>query len=303
MSLNDRIRAWVAAFDAALRPWTERSPLNAALYELLLFGLKQAWACLFGAAMLALMIVTRLWWPADAPIARYDALVAGALALQAGLLATGLEKPREALVIAVFHLVGTVMEVFKTAHGSWIYPEPNLLRIGGVPLFSGFMYAAIGSYIARAWRLFDMRFENYPPRWGPWLLALAAYVNFFTHHYVTDVRYGLFVLSVLMFGPAAFLFTPDRRVRRMPMLLGLVLVALFIWIAENVGTLTNSWIYPAQRSGWTMVPVAKLGAWYLLMLLSFVLVTLVHPSPQARPRPERARAGGWRGGRSIAADG
>jgi uncharacterized membrane protein YoaT (DUF817 family) len=54
------------------------------------------------------------------------------------------------VVIAIFHLVGTVMEVFKTAHGSWIYPEPSLLRIGGVPLFSGFMYACIGSYLARA---------------------------------------------------------------------------------------------------------------------------------------------------------
>jgi len=28
------------------------------------------------------------------------------------------------------------------------------------------------------------------------------------------------------------------------------------------------------------VPIGKLGAWYLLILLSFVLVTIVHP-PQA----------------------
>ncbi len=31
---------------------------------------------------------------------------------------------------------------------SWIYPEALFLRIAGVPLFSGFMYAAVGSYIA-----------------------------------------------------------------------------------------------------------------------------------------------------------
>ena len=54
-------------------------------------------------------------------------------------------------------LVGTVMEMFKTGVGSWIYPEPSFFRIGGVPLFSGFMYAAVGSYIARAWRLFDFQ--------------------------------------------------------------------------------------------------------------------------------------------------
>ena len=51
----------------------------------------------------------------------------------------------EAKVILAFHLVGTAMELFKTHMGSWEYPEPSLLRIGGVPLFSGFMYAAVGS--------------------------------------------------------------------------------------------------------------------------------------------------------------
>jgi uncharacterized membrane protein YoaT (DUF817 family) len=63
----------------------------------------------------------------------------------------------------------------------------------------------------------------------------------------------------------------------MPVLMGLILVALFIWFAENIGTFTSAWIYPSQRDGWAMVPIGKLGAWYLLILLSFVLVTLVHP--------------------------
>ena len=69
------------------------------------------------------------------------------------------------------------------------------------------------------------------------------------------------------------------------MLMGFALVALFIWIAENVGTVTRAWIYPGQQAVWRLVSIDKLGAWYLLMMLSFVLVTLVH-------RPERA------GGRS-----
>lgn len=279
MSLNARIKARVVAFDAAARPWAGRSRANAFAYEFLLFGLKQAWACLFGGAMLALLLCTHLWWPAEAPLARYDFLVLGALTLQVLLLATKLEHWDEALVIAIFHIVGTAMEIFKTAHGSWIYPEPSLLRIGGVPLFSGFMYACIGSYLARAWRLFEIRFERYPPLWGPWLLALAAYVNFFTHHYVADVRWGLYAISVVLYGRAWFQFTPDRTPRRMPMLLGFGLVALFIWFAENLGTFAHAWVYPSQRDGWHVVPITKLGAWYLLMMLSFVLVTLVH-----RPR-------------------
>ena len=90
--------------------------------------------------------------------------------------------------------------MFKTAAGSWVYPEFAVLRIGGVPLFTGFMYAAVGSYIARAWRVFDFRFTRHPPVWVVTLLAAAAYVNFFTHHFVVDVRAGLFVASCLVFG-------------------------------------------------------------------------------------------------------
>jgi len=279
MSLNEWTKGRVLAFDAAARPWAQRSRLSAWAYEFLLFGLKQAWACLFGGAMVGLLIATGFLWPAGAPIARYDFLVLAAVAIQALMLATRLERWDEAAVIAIFHVVGTAMEVFKTAHGSWIYPEPSTLRIGGVPLFSGFMYAAIGSYIARIWRLMEFRFIRYPPAWIPWALAIAAYANFFTHHYVADVRIALFALSIMAFAPTWTQFTPDRTPRRMPILLGFVLVALFIWIAENVGTFTSAWRYPSQHDGWAPVPLTKLGAWYLLMMLSFVLVSAVH-----RPR-------------------
>jgi uncharacterized membrane protein YoaT (DUF817 family) len=184
--------------------------------------------------------------------------------------------------------------VFKTAHGSWIYPEPSLLRIGGVPLFSGFMYACVGSYIARIIRLFDIRFVNYPPAWTTWLLAALAYVNFFSHHYLPDIRLGLFAVSGLIFWRCWFQFTPDAKPRRMPAILGLVLVALFIWIAENIGTLTAAWAYPNQREGWRLVSINKLGAWYLLMLLSWVLVSLVHQpeGPEAPPKNRPMAEGG-----------
>ena len=280
MSLKDGIKGRVAAMDLAVRPWAARSRLNAFTYEFLLFGLKQAWACLYGGAMVALLIASHLWWPAEAALSRYDFLVIAALGLQAVLLVTKLERWDEALVIGIFHVVGTIMEIFKTSHGSWIYPEPSVLRIGEVPLFSGFMYAAIGSYIARAMRLFDIRFTNYPPLWGPWLLAILSYANFFTHHYTIDIRWGLFVLSVVLFGGRSFQFTADLKPRSMPMLMGFFLVAIFIWFAENIGTFTATWTYPQQAGEWRPVGLAKLGSWYLLMMLSFVLVSLVH-----RPEP------------------
>ncbi|MDO8296147.1 MAG: DUF817 domain-containing protein [Caulobacter sp.] len=279
MNLNDRIKGAVIALDRRARPWAARSKWHGWAFEFLLFGLKQAWACLFGGLMLALLVGTRLLWPADAALHRYDFLVVAALAIQFSLLALRLERPEEALVILIFHVVGTVMEVFKTAHGSWVYPEPSLMRIGGVPLFSGFMYACVGSYIARAWRLFDFRFEVYPPVWTTWLLAVGAYVNFFTHHYVQDLRWPLFVLSAAILGRTWIRFTPDRTPRRMPLLVGFLLVAVFIWIAENLGTLADAWNYPAQKDGWKPVGLAKMGSWYLLMMLSFVLVSAVR-----RPR-------------------
>ena len=251
------------------------------LYEFLLFGFKQGWACLFGALMLALLLGTHLFYPKDAALARYDFLTLGAVAFQAGMLIFRLESWREAKVIALFHVVGTVMELFKTHFGSWLYPEPALLRIAGVPLFSGFMYAAVGSYIARVWRIFDFRYTHYPPRWATLALASLIYLNFFAHHWLPDVRIGLFALTGLLFWRTTVWFRPFRKHRPMPLLLGWLLVALFIWFAENVGTYAHAWNYPDQRDGWQMVSIGKLGAWYLLMIISFVLVSLVH-RPETR---------------------
>ena len=273
--------------DARARPWAVRGRLNGWAYEFLLFGLKQAWASLFGAAMLVLILTGHFLWPAHAPLARYDFLVIAAVLIQIFMLATRLERWDEAAVILIFHIVGTLMELFKTWHGSWIYPEHSFLRVGGVPLFSGFMYASIGSYIARARRLFDIRFVGYGPLWAPWILAILSYANFFTHHYGPDIRLGLFALSVVIWRRAWFVFTPDIKPRRMPILVGVLLIAFFIWIAENLGTFGGAWVYPSQRHRWEMVPIAKIGAWYLLIILSFVLTTIVH-RPQAPARDDLA---------------
>lgn len=47
--------------------------------------------------------------------------------------------------------------------------------LGNVPLFSGFMYAAVGSYIARSWRTMNLSFSHYPSRMLTVLLAVAIY--------------------------------------------------------------------------------------------------------------------------------
>ena len=62
----------------------------------------------------------------------------------------------------------------------------------------------------------------------------------------------------------------------MPLIIGFILVAFFIWIAENLGTFAAAWAYPGQEKGWSVVSLAKMGSWFLLMIISFVLVTLVN---------------------------
>lgn len=246
------------------------------VHELFWFGIKQAWACLFGGLMLALLIVTWMFWPTDAPLGRYDFVTLMAVLIQIALMASGLETRREAAVIVLFHITGTVMELFKTATGSWLYPGASVLHVGAVPLFTGFMYASVGSYIARAWRLFEFRFTRHP-RWGHTaLLAAAIYLNFFIDHYGYDFRWLLFVAVAWLFGPCQVHYRVRRRYRRMPLLLGFMLVALFIWFAENLGTFTRVWYYPSQHRVWHMVPPGKIGSWLLLMIISYVMVSALY---------------------------
>jgi len=279
---------------ARLEGWESRLALRlaghgrlaAALYEFFRFGVKQAWACLFGGLMCALLLATHWWYPPDAALARYDFLTLAALAIQAVLLTLRMETWAEARVILMFHVVGTVMELFKTSVGSWLYPEASVLRLGGVPLFTGFMYAAVGSYLARVWRLFDFRFTGHPPLGATLALSALIYANFFTHHYMTDLRWALFALIAVLFARTWVYYRIWQVHRRMPLLLGFVLVALFIWFAENIGTFAHAWRYPNQQHGWDWVSPAKLGSWFLLMIISYVMVSVVN-----RPaRPEAAVA-------------
>lgn len=272
-----------AAIRARLEAFAPRPGWRAWTYEFLLFGFKQGWACLFGGLILALLLGTHLFYPADAALARYDFLTLAALAIQLGMLAFRLETLEEARVILAFHVVGTVMELFKTAYGSWHYPEPSLLRIGEVPLFSGFMYAAVGSYLARVWRIFDFRFTAYPSPLLAGVLAIAIYVNFFAHHFLPDGRIVLFAALGVLFWRTRVWFRVWREERWMPLLVGWLLVALFIWLAENIATFSRAWLYPSQIDGWALVSPSKLGAWYLLMYISFILVAALH-KPQEKVR-------------------
>jgi uncharacterized membrane protein YoaT (DUF817 family) len=269
-----------------------RNRLNAFLWEFFLFGFKQGWACLFGGIILSLLLLTKWFWPKDFWLARYDFLFLFALSVQILFLFFRLETVREAKVILIFHIVGTVMELFKTSVGSWTYPETNFFRIGHVPLFSGFMYASVGSYIARVTRIFDMRYRRYPNVFVTIALVVLIYANFFTHHFIADLRILIFVAVAAAFGRTWVYYRPYRDFRRMPLLVGFGLVALFIWGAENIGTFTTVWVYPHQKAAWQLVRFGKYGSWFLLMIISFILVSFVSPP---RLPPEEANAADFAG--------
>ena len=278
------------ALERRLGDWA-RARLPPGLADLVMFVLKQGWACLFGGLLLAAMILTRLFWQDGWAVHRYDALFAFALLVQVAFLRFGLETWAEARVILLFHLTGTVMEWFKIAQGSWSYPDPAVLSLMGVPLFSGFMYASVGSYMARVIRIFDMRFAPYPPFWVTLALAGAIYLNFFSHHFLPDIRLALFVATVVIFARTRIIFRVTEGDRWMPLPVAALLSAVALWVAENVGTATGTWLYTGQRPG-EMVSLAKFGSWYLLLYVAFVTVTLVVRDPLSRtPLPLRPAPG------------
>lgn len=245
------------------------------LPPLLQFAIKQAWASLFGALMLLALIVTTY---IETPFNQYDILFVAAIGIQLLMLTAKLEKGHEVITIIVFHLTGLAMELFKTSPGiaSWHYPGDAFFRIGTVPLFSGFMYAAVGSYIARSWRVLSLRLTNYPSRVLAALLAIAIYINFFTHHFAPDIRLILFALTIWLYRKTFVEYRFFKKVHRMPVLVGFVLIAFFIWIAENIGTFTKVWLYPDQVDFWQPVAISKLGSWLLLMIISFIMVETMH---------------------------
>ena len=99
--------------------------------------------------------------------------------------------------------------------------------------------------------------------------------------------YWRFAAIVVLYWPAVLEARILRTRLRLPVLVSFVLVALFIWLAENVATAGQAWIYPDQADGWTPVSLAKLGSWILLMMISVVLVTWVYPPHPPEDLDER----------------
>jgi len=262
---------------------------HTAAIEFWWFGLKEARACVFAGSFFALLLLSRVV-PLGA-VPRYDAILIGALLLQAAMLWTRLETRDELAAICLFHLFGFALEVFKTnpAIGSWSYPEPGYSKLLGVPLYSGFMYAAVASYMIQAWRLFDLEVTGMPPARVAVPLALLIYVNFFTHHWLGDCRWWLAAALMFAYRRTWVRFTPHRVRCAMPLVLSIALIGFFVWIAENIATSLRAWTYPNQVHGWNPVHHGKISSWMLLVVITFTVVAaLKRRKAEAGTRPATA---------------
>ncbi|RQS62942.1 DUF817 domain-containing protein [Burkholderia sp. Bp8963] len=197
-----------------------------------------------------------------------------ALAMQAVMIWAGLESLDEIKAISLFHVIGFGLEVFKTSKGiqSWSYPDFAYTKIWGVPLFSGFMYAAVGSYVIQAWRILELRVRHHPPYWMAGAMAVMIYINFFTHRYIGDYRWYLACGLAGLYARTTVYFRPLDRRRKMPLLLAFVLIGFFLWVAENISTFFSIWRYPNQIGAWATVSAGKWSSWSLLIVMTFTIV-------------------------------
>lgn len=246
--------------------------LKSKIWEFLVFGIKEARSCVFAGSFFVLLFISN-----NIPLfglARYDFLFIAALVIQAILYFTKLETKDEVKVIFLFHIIGLALELFKTSPGvgSWSYPEDGFFKIATVPLYSGFMYAAVGSYISQAWKIMKVELVNYNHYLASLGICLLIYLNFFTNHYIYDFRWFLIAVVFIFFWKSRIYFTVTDKKRWLPLGLSFLFIAFFIWIAENISTYLGAWKYPDQIHVWTVVSTNKITSWFLLVIISFILV-------------------------------
>ncbi len=240
--------------------------------EFIVFGFKEARSCIFAGSFFALLFLSN-----HIPLfglARYDFLFIAAVLIQIILYLTKQETRDEVKVICLFHTIGLVLEIFKThpSVGSWSYPEEGFFKVADVPLYSGFVYAAVGSYIIAAWKIFKIELVNFPSYIWSVVLCAAIYLNFFTNHFISDARFILIPAVFIFFRKTDVFFTVTKEKRSMSLTMSFVLIAFFIWIAENISTYWGAWKYPDQIHVWHAVSMQKISSWFLLVIISFILV-------------------------------
>lgn len=247
---------------------------------LLIFTWRQALSCLFPFSVVLILGASHILTPSF--IHRYDFILLACMGVQALMLASKLETLDELKVICAFHLLGLLMELYKTRMGSWSYPEPAWTKFGGVPLYSGFMYASVASYICQAWKRFHLHITGFPLPWLALTVAALTYLNFFTLHYLHDVRWWLAGLIAIVFMRTWVFYRVGDQPMKMPLVLAFLLIGFFVWVAENIATRFGAWQYPHQAEGWQPVHLQKISSWALMVIISVIVVAQLKARTEER---------------------
>lgn len=237
--------------------------------HLFVFGWQQSLACLFPVLVFSMLALSHLF---TGVLPRYDFMLIACISIQLVMFRLHIETADELLVVCIFHLLGLLMELEKVYIGSWSYPEFAYAKISGVPLYSGFMYASVASYLCQAWRRLDIRIEGWPSATAARVLGALIYINFFTNHFITDLRYFIAVPILYFFRKATVYFRLKDSVYHMPVILSFMLIGFFIWLAENIATRLGAWKYAYQHHNWTVVNYQKISSWDFLVIVSFIIV-------------------------------
>lgn len=258
------------------------------IHLLLLFAYHEAMSCLFPVLIfLTLSISKKVTIPF---LHRYDFILLVCILIQVIMVKTGLETKDELKVIMVFHGIGLLLELYKVHMGSWAYPEDAWTKFAGVPLYSGFMYASVASYLIQAWRRLQVQLHHWPSQLVTITMGLLIYFNFFTHHFIPDLRWILVALLFILFFRSYVAFTVGDQRFRMPIILSFLLIGFFVWVAENIATFYGAWQYPNQHDHWQMVHLEKISSWGLLVIVSFIIVAqLKHVKEQLQQKKEADR--------------
>lgn len=238
--------------------------------QLFIFGYRQALCCIFPLIIFVTLALTKHFPPPF--IHRYDLILLVCIAAQFLMVRYKLETIDELKVISLFHIIGLFLELYKVHMGSWAYPGEAYSKIAGVPLYSGFMYASVASYICQAWRRFDLSFHAWPGNNITYPLAAIIYLNFFLHHYLIDLRWYIIASLFIIFRKSFVTFHVNSKIYKMGMVTSYFLIALFIWIAENISTFFGAWQYPNQKKHWDFVHLGKLSSWFLLVIITIIIV-------------------------------
>lgn len=238
--------------------------------EFLCFGLKQVIGITFGLTLvLGFLLTTNASY-------RYDILFVYALIIQVVLFKVGFESKRDILVVTIFHLIGLSMELIEVSiNHSWSYTSSGLFYIASVPIFTGFMYASVGSYMAKEFKLLKLKVTGMPNTKLLIGYSIAIYANFILNNHIYDFRYLLIIAMVILYWKVDLRFKPANKSYRFNLPIAFVLIGFFIWIAENISTYLGIWVYPNQVPVWHMVHISKITSWMLLSIVSFNLVYLL----------------------------